>query len=213
MVPPSGLRVRSKPIVSSPQVNLTRGRIPLQDAARQRFDVVLVEVVGERRPHLPLVDLDAVGNQARISSGSVTACHTASTDRSGDVRTAAPAGRPLSAVLHRSFLFFLGVFGSVRWASSGETVPPHLAVGLQPGVQLDQPVRTHAVEASLTVGRTATSPASRSTLRCFDTAGWLIASSLDERADRLLPPAQLVKDASTAGLGDHLDRGGDAHGD
>ena len=54
--------------------------------------------------------------------------------------------------------------------------------------------------------RQETNPASRSTFRCFDTAGWLTASVVDELADAALGAAELVEDPPPGRLREHGER-------
>src|SRR5664280_256834 len=75
-------RERKADDVGAPGEGHSAGRVPLQHAAGQRGDVQLVEVVHKSvAPTFHSSISIRVGNQARISSGSVTACHTNSTDR------------------------------------------------------------------------------------------------------------------------------------
>ena len=55
--------------------------------------------------------------------------------------------------------------------------------------------------------RDSTSPASRNTRRCFDTAGWLTGERLDEVTDRALALEQEIEDAPAIRFGDHVEEG------
>src|SRR3954463_8836941 len=88
-----------------------------------------------------------VGNQARISTGSVTACHTSSTGR-GRNRSNRRTG--LAPVENRGASRMGFSFGQVG-LEAVEAATPHLPVRLEPGVQLDQRFWPQAIEPTLPV--------------------------------------------------------------
>jgi hypothetical protein len=87
-----------------------------------------------------------------------------------------------------------------------EALPPHLPVGLEPGVQLHQWLNPDAIQATLPDRTDIDEPGVAQYAEVLR-HGWLThRQSLDQCTHRSLPAAQLVEDLSSAWLGNNLDR-------
>src|SRR5436190_14085030 len=148
VVPPS-VGDSSKPIVSSPQVNTSRcgsaHSITLPGSGPNGWSSkwwVSVAPVSQRSISM------RVGNQERISTGSVTACHTSSTGRGRNRSNRRTGLSPVEIRVASRMGFSFG--GQVR-LEAVEAGAPHLPVGLEPRVELDQWFGPQAVEPTLSV--------------------------------------------------------------
>jgi hypothetical protein len=88
-----------------------------------------------------------------------------------------------------------------------EALSPHLAVGLEPPVELDQRLNPDAVQTALAVGADIDEPGVAKHAKMLRYRRLAHRQPLDQCADRALAAAQLIQDLSPAWLGDDLNRG------
>lgn len=88
-----------------------------------------------------------------------------------------------------------------------EALPPHLAVGLEPSVQLHQRLDPDAVQAALAGRANPDQSGVAEHAEVLGYRGLTDRQPLDQCTNRPLPPPQLIEDLASAGLSDDLDRG------
>ena len=122
----------------------------------------------------------------------------------GGARCAARGGRRWSPGCRSSWVLLQVVFEGVECASQW------LRYGSSQSATSASGSARRPYQRRLPSGRTSTSPASRSTLRCLETPGWLRPRCVDELVDAPLAVAQEVEDLAAGRLGE---RGVGGHGD
>jgi hypothetical protein len=88
-----------------------------------------------------------------------------------------------------------------------EALPPHLAVGLEPAVELHERLYADAVQPPLAGRAHADKPGVAKHSEVFGHRRLTDRQALNKCADGPLPATQLIEDLASTGLGEDLDRG------